>query len=87
MSLSELLPVLQTLPRADKMRLIQFLVVDLAHEEGVPLVEVGTPYPIWSPSDAFDAAASLLKLLDEQQGESSEVASVHRVTETAAPAR
>ncbi len=66
MSLSELLPMLQTLPRADKMRLIQFLVVDLACDEGVPLVEIGTPYPIWSPYDAFDAAASLLKLLDEQ---------------------
>ena len=71
MSLSELLPMVQTLPRADKMRLIQFLVVDLAREEGVPLVEVGTPYPIWSPYDAFGAAATLLKMLDEQPGESS----------------
>jgi hypothetical protein len=69
MSLSELLPMLQMLPRADKMRLIHFLVVDLAREEGVPLVEIGTPYPIWSPYDAFGAAASLLELLDEQQGE------------------
>ena len=71
MSLSELLPMLQTLPRADKMRLIQLLVVDLAREEGVPLVEVGTPYPIWSPYDAYGAATTLLKLLDDQPGESS----------------
>jgi hypothetical protein len=77
MSLSELLPMLQTLPRADKMRLIHFLVVDLAREEGVPLVEFGTPYPIWSPYDAFGAAGSLLKLLDGQQG----------VTGKAVPAR
>ena len=71
MSLSELLPMLQTLPRADKMRLIQLLVVNLAREEGVPLVEVGMHYPIWSPYDAFDAADSLLKMLDEPQGEPS----------------
>jgi hypothetical protein len=66
MSLSELLPKVQALPRADKLRLIQMMVVDLAREEGVPLIEVGTPYPVWSPYHAFDAAAAMLKALDEE---------------------
>ena len=69
MSLSELLPMLQTLPRADKMRLSHFGVVDLARDEGVPLIEVGTSYPTCPPYDAFGAAASLLKMLNEPQGE------------------
>ena len=64
MSLTEILPTLQALPRSDKLRLVQFLIVDLAREEGIPLVEVGTPYPIWSPFNAYDAAAVLLKELD-----------------------
>jgi hypothetical protein len=66
MSLSELLPKVQALPRADKLRLIQMMVVDLAREEGVPLIEVGTPYPVWSPHHAFEAAAAMLKALDEE---------------------
>lgn len=65
MNLTEMLPALQALPRADKLRLVQLLVVDLARDEGVPLVEVGTPYPIWTPYHAFDAAAVLLRTLDE----------------------
>ena len=34
MSLTELFPAIKMLPRADKLRLMQFLVIDLAHEEG-----------------------------------------------------
>jgi hypothetical protein len=65
MSLAELLPQLQALPRAEELRLVQLLIVELAREEGVPLVEVGMPYPIWSPDNAFDAATVLLRALDE----------------------
>ena len=52
-------------PRAEKLQLIQLLIVNLAREEGVPLVEVGTAYPIWSPHQAYDSAAAMLKVLDE----------------------
>jgi hypothetical protein len=68
MSLSELLPQLQALPRPEKWRLIQLLVADLAREEGMPEVEPGHPYPIWSPYHAFDAADAMLKALGEEEG-------------------
>ncbi len=49
MSLTELFPVVKLLPRADKLRLMQFLVIDLAQEEGVPLLTADAEYPIWAP--------------------------------------
>ena len=38
MSLAELFPTVKMLPHDDKFRLMQFLVMDLAQEEGVPLL-------------------------------------------------
>jgi hypothetical protein len=37
------------LPRADKLRLMQFLIIDLAQEEGIPLLSAEAEYPIWTP--------------------------------------
>ncbi len=48
MSLTELLPAVRTLPRADKLRLMQFLVIDLAQGEGVSLLAADAEYPIWT---------------------------------------
>jgi hypothetical protein len=59
-----LLPALDALSRADKLRIIQHLVVALAREEGVPLVETGSAYPVWTPLHAFEAATVLLKALE-----------------------
>lgn len=67
MSLTELLPSVQALPRAERLRLLQMLVVDLAREEGVPLIDITSTYPIWSPYDEFDAAAQLIQVLDAQR--------------------
>ena len=67
MSLVELLPVLQALPRDDKLRLLQFLAFELAKEEGVVPLETGETYPIWTPYNAFDAADTLLKALAEEK--------------------
>jgi hypothetical protein len=67
MPLPELLPALQELSRADKLRAMQFLVTELAREEGVtPASEISLP--VWSPFDAFDAANMLLDAIkaDEQ---------------------
>ena len=64
MQLSELLPALHQLPRADKLYAVQFLANDLASEEGA-LIPDGQ-YPIWSPFDAHDAAATLTQLLQDQ---------------------
>jgi hypothetical protein len=62
-ALPDLVPAVRALSRADKLRLIQLLVTDLAREEGVPLHEPSAPYPVWTPHHAFDAAAVLLREL------------------------
>jgi hypothetical protein len=65
-ALAELLPSLKALPRADKLRAMQFLVSELAREEEITLLEPDVAYPIWTPYDAFDAAATLLEFLKEE---------------------
>ncbi len=69
MSLNELFPAVKTLPRADKLRLMQFLVIDLAQEEGVPLLAAGSEFPVWTPLGAFDAAEALLRMLKAHRAE------------------
>jgi hypothetical protein len=64
MSLTELFPTVKQLPRADKLRLMQFLVVELAQEEGIALLTAGAEYPIWTPLNAFGAAETLRKMLE-----------------------
>lgn len=64
MSLTELMPVVQALPRRDRLRLVQLLVADLAREEGISLEENITPFPIWSPYNAYEAAAVLQEALE-----------------------
>ena len=65
MSVTELLPTLRGLGRADKLRVMQFLVSELAKEEGLLLT--GAEYPVWSPHNAFDAANTLLNVLAEDK--------------------
>ena len=67
MSITELLPQLKALPRTDKWRLMQFLVSELAKEEGFTRLETGSTWPLWTPYDAFDAATMLLDALEEEQ--------------------
>lgn len=70
MALADLFPQLQTLSRAEKLHVMQFLVSELAHEEAASLLQPGTAYPVWSPYDAHDAAAVLLDVLrGAQQGD------------------
>ena len=68
MSLTELLPKLQVLPKADKLRAMQFLVSELAKEDGITLLQPNEDYPIWAPYNAFDAATTLLNALEEERG-------------------
>ncbi len=63
MPLTEVLPTLRELSRADKLRAMQFLVSELAREEEA-LLTAELAYPIWSPYDAFDAAEALLTVLE-----------------------
>jgi hypothetical protein len=67
MSFVELWPSLQALSRADKFRAIQLLAVDLAREGDAQLIPDGVSCPIWSPFDAFDAARTLMELLEKEQ--------------------
>jgi hypothetical protein len=67
MTLTDLYPSVKTLKRADKLRLMQFLVIDLAQEEGVPLLAADGEYPIWTPIDAFGAADTLYHMLQDHQ--------------------
>jgi hypothetical protein len=65
-SLADLLPVLHELSRADKLRLMQFLVLELAQEEDIP-VRLNSEYTIWSPYDAFGAAHALRDILKKDE--------------------
>jgi len=69
MSFVELVPTIKMLPRADKLRLMQFLVIDLAQEEGVPLLAADAEYPIWTPLNAFEAAETLWQMLEEHKAQ------------------
>jgi hypothetical protein len=69
MSLAELMPELQNLPRNDKFEVIRLLVSDLARQEGIECLQSGCSYPIWTPLDAYDAARSLQQMLDQDRME------------------
>jgi hypothetical protein len=58
--LPNLVPVVLSLSQADKLRLMQVLVGDLARDEGIPPIEAGKSYPVWTPIHAFDAAVTML---------------------------
>ena len=66
MSLTELLPAIHALPRADKLRLIRVLVTEIANEEAITTPPPTMTYAIWTPYDAYDAATTLLLVLNEE---------------------
>lgn len=68
MHMTQILPELRKLKRAEKLYVMQFLVSELAQEEG-ELIGPGMAYPVWSPYKAFDAAAVLLDVLRESEAE------------------
>jgi hypothetical protein len=59
MTLAELLPEIQSLPRGEKLQLIQLLAADVAREESMIAGWKDITIPIWSPFDAHEAAALL----------------------------
>ena len=64
MTLNELLSELKDLNRADKLRAMQFLVLELAKEEDAVFIQDAS-YPVWSPYGAAEAANTLLGMLQE----------------------
>ena len=65
MSLAELVPMVQTLPREDKQRLAELLARDLNSEESSELLNslANSRHEIWSQFNAFEAAETLLEVL------------------------
>ena len=49
---------------------MQFLVTDLAQEEEVSLLAADAEHPVWTPLNAFDAAGTLLRMLQTHKAES-----------------
>ena len=70
MTLSEILPTIQSLPRAEKLRLIQLLAAEVARDEEITIGMADKTVPIWSPHDSFDGAATLLRVLDDNKAAS-----------------
>jgi hypothetical protein len=60
---SELIATLRELPRPDKFYIMQVLVSELAQQEE-DLIKPNQSYPVWSPHDAFEAADTMLKMLE-----------------------
>ncbi|MEM9215351.1 MAG: hypothetical protein AAGD25_13510 [Cyanobacteria bacterium P01_F01_bin.150] len=48
MTVTELFPRLRQLSRADKLRVMQVLIAELAKEEDIPTRYDGDTYPIWT---------------------------------------
>lgn len=79
MSLHELLPTVSQLSHQDKLRLIHFLLLQVAREDGCNLEPnsnqdqevfllkqlASTEAVVWSPHEAYGAAKTLADLLEE----------------------
>lgn len=66
MTIAELFPTLRNLSRADKLKVMQFLVAELTQEEE-PTLEPGATYSVWSPFNSHEAAHKLAQLLESEQ--------------------
>ncbi len=67
MTITELIPIIESLPHADKFKLMQFLLEQLAREEGIPLQKR-------IPSEKKD---SLWDIVGMAEGEDADVARHH----------
>ena len=65
---TELLNTLRALDRAEKLHILQVLVLELAQEEAL-LLRPDMTYAVWSPYDAHEAAEAMLKLLKTSEAE------------------
>ncbi len=66
MTIAELFPTLRSLPRADKLKVMQFLIVELSKDEE-PSLQPGATYLLSSPLNSHAAAQKLAQLLDSEQ--------------------
>ncbi len=66
MTIAELFPTLRNLPRADKLKVMQFLIAELSKDEE-PSLQPGATYLLSSPLNSHAAARKLAQLLDSEQ--------------------
>jgi hypothetical protein len=59
----DLFPTLRGLSRAEKLKVMQFLIAELAKEEE-PTLQAGATYSLWSPLNSHEAAHKLSQLLE-----------------------
>jgi len=67
MTIAEILPQLQHLSDADKMRLIEILSKELPHNGVLATSMPSEPVPIWSPHDSYEAADVLFDFARDQK--------------------
>ncbi|MGK7892801.1 MAG: hypothetical protein AB4372_03910 [Xenococcus sp. (in: cyanobacteria)] len=60
------MPTLKNLPRADKLKVMQFLITELSREEE-PTLQPGATYSLWSPLNSHEAVHKLSQLLESEQ--------------------
>lgn len=66
MLVNDLLPQLRELSRVDKLQVMYFLVLELAKEEGVTLVNEAYA-TAWALHNSHEAAHQLAKLLEQEK--------------------
>ena len=69
MSLTELRPSIQALPRLEKLQLAQELLAEFTQQEALQKagVVLEQEYPIWTPTENVEAEITLQKLLEEDK--------------------
>ncbi|MEH2468141.1 hypothetical protein [Nostoc sp.] len=67
MSAADLFPTLHKLSRTDKLKVMQFLVQELATEEETLSLQPGVTNHVWSPYNSHEAANKLAALLEEDR--------------------
>ena len=67
MPLAEIISQIQTLPKLDKLRLMQFLATELIKEEDANFFLANQEYPVWSPYNCSEAANVLMNILATKQ--------------------
>ncbi|KYC41245.1 hypothetical protein WA1_22535 [Scytonema hofmannii PCC 7110] len=67
MNIADLLPTLQKLSRADKLKVMQFLVQEMATVEEILSLQPGKTYHVWSPYNSHEADQKLATLREEDK--------------------
>jgi hypothetical protein len=66
MTTVEMFSMLKSLPRTDKLKVMQFLIAELTKEEE-PSLQAGATYSLWSPLNSHEAAHKLSQLLESDR--------------------